>query len=77
MLYSTLPSPPPYKHAIYVYLPDLVLYHMSVGVNSTLHFKKEGWGGGEKNQKEVTEHILLKEFVSSLPILLRYLNLAT
>lgn len=50
---------------------------MSVGVNSTLHFKKEGWGGGEKNQKEVTEHILLKEFVSSLPILLRYLNLAT
>lgn len=55
----------------------LSLYHMSVGVNSILHFKKEGWGGGEKKQKEVTEHILLKESVSFLPILLRYLNLAT
>lgn len=32
---------------------------------------------GKKNQKEVTEHILLKESVSSLPILLRCLNLAT
>lgn len=31
----------------------------------------------KKNQEEVTKHILLKESISSLLILLRCLNLAT
>lgn len=54
----------------------LFLYHMSVGVDFILHLRKRA-GDEEKNQEEVTKHILLKESVSSLLILLRCLNLAT